>query len=88
MVLFEEIMTRLEDLTPNTAVRGILPDQLVTIVSAKWYGELAIELTYKDVGGKLGNQVLYRGNEPDLEVVESGRPWSFDGNGALFRLVS
>ena len=22
------------------------------------------------------------------EIVEAGRPWSFDGDGALFRLVS
>ena len=26
--------------------------------------------------------------EPGIEVVEAGRPWSFDGDGALFRLVS
>src|SRR5262249_30036128 len=26
--------------------------------------------------------------EPDLEVVAAGRSWSFDGDGALFRLVS
>jgi len=32
--------------------------------------------------------VLYRHDEPRLEVVEQGRPWSFDGDGALFRLVS
>ena len=25
---------------------------------------------------------------PGLKVVEQGRPWSFDGDGALFRLVS
>ena len=26
--------------------------------------------------------------KPRIEVVEQGRPWSFDGDGALFRLVS
>src|SRR5207253_4013701 len=31
---------------------------------------------------------LYRHDEPRLEIVEAGRPWSFDGDGALFRLVS
>ena len=31
---------------------------------------------------------LYRRDEPRLEIVEVGRPWSFDGDGALFRLVS
>ena len=38
--------------------------------------------------GKVANELLYRHDEPRLEVVEQGRPWSFDGDGALFRLVS
>src|SRR5688572_26369848 len=32
--------------------------------------------------------ILYRHDQPRLEVIELGRPWSFDGDGALFRLVS
>ena len=38
--------------------------------------------------GKVANQLLYRDDEPRLEIVERGRPWSFDGDGGLFRLVS
>src|SRR5512132_833734 len=81
-------MTSLEDLTPNAAVRGILPDCLVTVVSVQWFGSEALELTYKDPGGRPANVLLYRHDEPRLEVVEQGRPWSFDGDGSLFRLVS
>src|SRR4051812_28224364 len=81
-------MSRLEDLLPNTAVRGILPDQIVTVTSVQWFGSDALELTYKDAGGKVANQLLYRHEEPKLEIVETGRPWSFDGDGAMFRLVS
>jgi SNF2 family DNA or RNA helicase len=81
-------MTRLEDLTPNTAIRGIIPDQTVTVVSTQWYGSEALELTYKGPTGKVANELLYRYDEPRLHLVESGRPWSFDGDGALFRLVS
>ena len=47
-----------------------------------------MELTYKDPTGKTGNELLYRDREPTLEIVSVGRPWSFDGDGALFRLVS
>lgn len=32
--------------------------------------------------------MLYRHDEPRLEIVEIGRPWSFDGDGEAFRLVS
>src|SRR6266540_3154647 len=79
---------KLEDLQPNAAVRGILPDCLVTVVATQWYGSEALDLTYKDPTGRLGNTLLYRHEEPRLELVEQGRPWSFDGDGAIFRLVS
>jgi superfamily II DNA or RNA helicase len=79
---------KLEDLTPNTSVRGILPDTLVTVVNVQWFGSEALELTYKDPGGRVANQLLYRHDEPRLEIVEQGRPWSFDGDGSLLRLVS
>ena len=81
-------MASLEQLTPNASVRGVLPDRLVTVVSVTWFGSAALELTYKAADGKVGAVLLYRDDEPRLEVVEQGRPWSFDGDGALFRLVS
>ncbi len=81
-------MTKLEDLTPTASIRGILPDALVTVVNVQWFGSEAVELTYKTAAGRVANELLYRHDEPRLEVVEQGRPWSFDGDGALFRLVS
>lgn len=81
-------MSRLEDLRPNAAVKGVLPDALVTVVTTQWFGSEALELTYKTAAGKVANELLYRHDEPRIEVVEQGRPWSFDGDGALFRLVS
>jgi SNF2 family DNA or RNA helicase len=81
-------MTKLEDLKPGSSIRGVLPGGLVAVVSVHWFGSDAIELTYKDATGKVGNELLYRDREADLEIVEEGRPWSFDGDGALFRLVS
>src|SRR5215468_5547406 len=81
-------MIRLEDLRPNASVRGILPDCMVSVVGVQWFGSEALELTYKDPAGRVANQLLYRHDELRLEVVEQGRPWSFDGDGALFRLVS
>jgi len=81
-------MIKLEDLQPKTVLRGILPDCLVTVTSVQWFGSEALELTFKDPSGRVANQLLYRHDEQRLEVVEQGRPWSFDGDGALFRLVS
>jgi hypothetical protein len=81
-------MSKLEELTPGASVRGILPDSLVTVVSTQWFGSEALELTYKAVTGKVANELVYRADESRLQVVEAGRPWSFDGDGGLFRLVS
>ena len=79
---------RLEDLRPNSAVRGVHPDGMVSVVSVQWFGSAALELTYKTPAGTVANELLYRHDEARLEVVAEGRPWSFDGDGALFRLVS
>src|ERR1700730_15429791 len=81
-------MARLEDLTQGASVKGVLPDCLITVVDIRWHGSTAVELTYKDPSGNLGNQLLFRDNEPSLQVVNEGRPWSFDGDGSTFRLVS
>jgi len=79
---------QLEQLQPHAAIRGILPDALVTVVSVRWFGSDALELTYKTHTGQVAQEILYRHDEPRLEIVEQGRPWSFDGDGAQFRLVS
>jgi hypothetical protein len=34
-------MNKLEDLRPNSAVRGILQGRLVTVVNVQWYGSTA-----------------------------------------------
>ena len=81
-------MAVLEELQPSASVRGIIPDGLATVVNVEWYGSDAVELTYKDASGRVASELLYRHDESRLEVVELGRPWSFDGDGALFRLVS
>jgi SNF2 family DNA or RNA helicase len=79
---------RLEDIQPNAAISGIIPNGQVTVISVQWFGSEAMEITYKTADGKLGNELLYRHDEPRLAIIEKGRPWSFDGDGAMFRLAS
>lgn len=81
-------LSRLEDLKESTSVRGILPNELVTVVSTEWHGSAALTLNYKTAEGKRAAELLYRDDEPRIEIVQNGRPWSFDGDGALFRLVA
>jgi len=81
-------MARLEDLTRGASVSGVLPDGPVTVVDVRWHGSSVIELTYKDARGRLGNELIYRDREPTLEILAEGRPWTFDSDGGLLRLVS
>ncbi|KXS42420.1 MAG: superfamily II DNA/RNA helicase, SNF2 family protein [Methanolobus sp. T82-4] len=81
-------MSKLEDLKPNASVRGIVPDGLVTVLNIEWFGSDALDLTYRTSDGRPNSVLLYRDDEARFEVVELGRPWSFDGDGSLFRLVS
>ena len=81
-------MARLEDLEPGIIVKGVLPNQQVTVVARHWRRDAAVDLFFTDETGKPGTQLLFRSKEPDLEIVTAGLPWSFDGDGETFRLVS
>lgn len=81
-------MTKLEELTSGSIVNGILPNQSVTVIEAKWHGSDVVELTYKDTNGQPYTELLFRDRESTLEIVTVGKPWSFDGDGDTLRLVS
>ncbi len=81
-------MIELEDLKPNSTVKGIVTDALVTVINVKWFGSDAVELTYKENNGRVANKLIFRNEQDRYELIEEGRPWSFDGDGYLFRLVS
>lgn len=78
---------RLEDLQHGTRVEGLDPAGPATVQAVSWIGEHAIQVIYHNAHQQLGQRLLYRGDEHDLGVVQAGRPWSFDGDGALLRLV-
>lgn len=81
-------MSQLEDLHAGTRVRGLTASGVTTVESVQWIGEQAVRVIYRDGDDQLIERLLYRDDEPSLEVVEIGRPWSFDGDGDLLRLVS
>jgi hypothetical protein len=81
-------MTRLEELTPGSRIQGLIADGAVTILQAQWHASSAVTLTYRDDGGRVGQEIVYRDDEAQLGKQEAGRPWSFDADGRLFRLAS
>jgi len=81
-------MTRLEDIRNGATVRGIAPNQSVQIVSVDWIGDQAINVVFRDQTGSVSESTLYRDDEHRLELDAKGRPWSFDADGGLLRLVT
>lgn len=81
-------MTSLEHLKRGIQVRGILTQQIVTLIDVQWHGANAVEVVFRRGDGQLGSQLLYRDNEPLLEIIQAERLWAFDVDGSLLRLVS
>src|SRR5579864_4959544 len=81
-------MSLLEELVAGVTVKGLLPGSSATIISIKRHGSIGLELVYQDAGGNLGSELLYSDRVADLEIVPANLPWSFDADGALFRLTS
>jgi len=81
-------MATLEQLRQGRQIRGIVPDQIVTLVDVQQHGENAVEVVFRHADGSLGQQLLFREDEAQLELIEAERLWAFDVDGALLRLVS
>ncbi len=82
------MMITLESLTRGATVRGVISDSEVTVVDVRWYGDAAVELTYKRTDGQVESRLLYRDDEPQLQVLEQGPRWSFSSEGLLFKLAA
>ncbi|MEZ4920452.1 MAG: helicase-related protein, partial [Saprospiraceae bacterium] len=81
-------MTKLENITKGTYLNGVIPNQMVEVIDAVWHGTDVIEITFKDNQGNPNNEILYRDNESNLEIVTSSAPWSFNASSEKFKLVS
>lgn len=81
-------MAKLEDIKKDATVKGILTEQLVSIVETKWHGSDALEVVFRDSSGKHDSQILFRDRESTIDVITAGQPWSFIADGNLLKLAS
>ena len=81
-------MARLEEIKNGASVRGIKSANAAQILSVEWIGDQAINVVFRDHNGQPDEAVLYRDDEHRLQVELEGRPWTFDADGALLRLVT
>ncbi len=80
-------MLKLEEIRTGLPISGLEPTTVVTVVAAVAMGEDALQVLYRGPDGAIVDRLLGRGDEPNLSVATTERPWSFDGDGAAFQLT-
>src|SRR3954451_22738686 len=80
-------MLAFEDIKPGSRVRGLDPGGIAEVVQVARFGSDALNLVFR-VNGKVGERLLYRGEEASFDLVETGRAYAFDADGGLLRLAS
>lgn len=81
-------MAQLEALARGATVRGLTSNGTAQVVDVTWHGQNAVTVVFRDEQGRVGDRILYRDAEGDLEVVAAGRAWSLEADGAVLRLAS
>jgi hypothetical protein len=76
-----------ENLKPGAHLRGLEPGCVAEIVQVARFCADALNLIYR-VNGRVGERLVYRGEETAFEIVESGRTYAFDADGGFLRLAS
>lgn len=80
-------MPAFEQLKPGARVRGLDAAGVAEIVQVARFGDDALNLVFR-IDGRIGERLVYRGEESGFELVEAGRSFGFDADGALLRLAS
>lgn len=79
---------KLEELAKGAQVAGIDPAGPVSIISVDAVGEDAVTVVYKDANGAPAERMLFRSDESALSSASVTAHWSFNANGADFKLAA
>jgi len=76
-----------DDITSGQRLAGVVADGDVTVVALERNGGTSATLTYRTADGKLDERII---SVDDLQGISqvSDRRWTFDADGAAFRLAS
>jgi hypothetical protein len=81
------VVLAFDDIKPGSRLRGLVGAGVAEIVQVARFGADALNLVFR-ANGRVGERLLYRGEEASLELVEAGRVYGFDADGGLLRLAS
>ena len=76
-----------DDLAAGMRLAGVVADAEVTVVAVEMHGIGSATLTYRTDDGRLGERIIQVDDLAGLAEVSEQR-WSFDADGAMFRLAS
>ena len=79
-------MALIEELGPGVRLRGLVVGEVVEIISVVAHND-TIELIVRASAG-IEERLITRADLESMDVVAATRPWTFDGDGAFFRLAS
>lgn len=81
-------LATLEDLKPETHVEGLVVGTPVTVVATTWHGADTVEVVYRTADGAVDNRLVSRSDEAKLSIAAKEQSWTFDADGAHFKLAS
>lgn len=80
-------MLELHELKAGARVRGLVAAGDVTIVAVEAHGDGIVNVVYRGDDGHIGDRLLTPEQAAGVEVA-AGRRWTFDADGAAFKLAS
>lgn len=80
-------MTAFDQIQPGARLKGLYLGGIAEIVQVARFGADALNVVFR-ADGRVGERLVYRGEETGFEFVEAGRSYAFDADGSLLRLAS
>jgi len=80
-------MASFDEIKPGVRLEGLDPSGTAEVVQVSRFGPDALNLVFR-ANGKVGERLVYRGDEAVFTVIKPGRTYGFDADGGLLRLAS
>ena len=78
---------RFDEITSGKRLAGVVAGHEVVVIALEWHGSTSATLTYKPSEGPIDQRLLSLADLTAISAVDARR-WTFDADGAMFRLAS
>ena len=87
IVVKAKSVTAFDQIQPGARLKGLYLGSIAEVVQVARFGADALNIVFR-ADGRVGERLVYRGEETGFEFVEAGQSYAFDANGSLLRLAS